>query len=100
MLLKIHVFRQQENHATGPWWGPDCQLRGWLIRTDNDVCPCPPPRTRVAATLNGRRWGQKAWEERRWRLKSYRESRQLEMEEEEEEERRNSRISSGEERTP
>lgn len=57
VLLKILVFCGRKNHATGPRWSPGCQLRGWLIRPDNDACPCPPPRTRMAATLNGGRWG-------------------------------------------
>lgn len=38
-----------------PLWGPpDCELRGWLIRPDNDACPCPPPRTGDGS--HARRW--------------------------------------------
>lgn len=40
-----------------PGGAPDCQLCGWLIRPDNDACPCPPPRTRMAAMLSSGRWG-------------------------------------------
>lgn len=60
-LLKILVFcarnleRKKKKKAIGPWWRPGCQLHGWLIRPDNDACPCPPPRTRMATTLYGKR---------------------------------------------
>lgn len=40
-----------------PGGGTRCQLCGWLIRPDNDACTSLPPRTRMAAALDGgKRW--------------------------------------------
>lgn len=87
----------KKNSPLAPRGELGCQLRGWLIRPDNDACLCPQPRTRIAATFNGGRLrGQKDWEQRRWRLKRAK-PQKTEVVEEMEVERRN-KMSAGKRR--
>lgn len=81
---------KEKKKPLAPGGEAGCQLCGWLIRPDNDACPCPPPRTRMASALGGgRRLGGGEGGLKRLR------PQRSEVADEMEVERRNKKISGG-----